>query len=205
SSWKSWLPWNGIFAGSVEVVFSSLELGCGDQRDGGAVICRIRVIAADGTLKELPASPRVAVSDLLGADAASFFVCNSDELYFNEPPPALSPDELLRSGEIYFLLPAALLARPLSSADMASLAVSASAALATMRPQRVGGKNNKVRIVPVHEELEDGKDVLFNEKLNERTLGEYGLSISPAKKSQKKPAARSRLKRALSIIQEMAE
>ncbi|XP_047079276.1 uncharacterized protein LOC124689859 [Lolium rigidum] len=165
----------------------------------------VRVVAADGTLKELPASPRVAVSDLLGADAAFFFVCNSDDLYFNEPPPALSPGELLRSGELYFLLPAALLARPLSSADMASLAVRASVALATKRPQRVGGKNNKVRVMPVLEELEDGKDVLFNEKLNERTLGEYGLSISPAKKSQEKLAARSRLKRALSIIQEMAE
>jgi hypothetical protein len=183
-----------------------LELGCGDQRDGGAVICRIRVIAADGTLKELPASPRVAVSDLLGADAALFFVCNSDDLYFNEPPPALSPGELLRSGEIYFLLPAALLARPLSSADMASLAVRASAALATKRPQRRGGKNQKVRVVPMQEgELEAGEDVLFNQKVNERTLGELVLSISPAKKSDEKLAARSRLKRALSIIQEMAE
>jgi hypothetical protein len=65
-----------------------------------------------------------------------------------------------------------------------------------------------VRVVPVQEELEDGKDFLFNQKLNEKTLGEFGLPISPAKKSDEKLAARpraSRLKRALSIIQEMAE
>ncbi|XP_047076549.1 uncharacterized protein LOC124686689 [Lolium rigidum] len=167
----------------------------------------VRVIAADGSLKELPASPHVAVSDVLGGDAASsFFVCNSDDLYFNEPPPALAAGELLQPGQIYFLLPAAVLGRPLSSADMASLAVRASAALATKRPQRRGGKNQKVRVVPMQEgELEAGEDVLFNQKVNERTLGELVLSISPAKKSDEKLAAQSRLKRALSIIQEMAE
>ncbi|XP_047076531.1 uncharacterized protein LOC124686673 [Lolium rigidum] len=178
----------------------------------------VRVIAADGSLKELPASPQVAVSDVLGGDAASsFFVCNSDDLYFDEPPPALAAGELLQPGQIYFLLPAAVLGRPLSSADMASLAVRASAdmaslavrasaALATKRPQRRGRKNQKVRVVPMQEgELEAGEDVLFNQKVNERTLGELVLSIRPAKKSDEKLAARSRLKRALSIIQEMAE
>uniref|UniRef100_A0ACD5Z6D2 Uncharacterized protein n=1 Tax=Avena sativa TaxID=4498 RepID=A0ACD5Z6D2_AVESA len=165
----------------------------------------VRVIAADGSLKELPASPRVAVSDVLGGEAAPFFVCDSDELYFNEPPPALAASELLQPGQIYFLLPAAVLARPLSGADMASLAVRASAALAAKRPQRRGGKNKKVRVVPVQEVLEDGKDVLFNEKLNERTLGEFAMPMSPAKKSHEKLAKRSGLKRALSLIQEMAE
>jgi hypothetical protein len=165
----------------------------------------VRVIAADGSLKELPASPRVSVSDVLGGEAASFFVCNSDELYFNELPPALAAGELLLPAQIYFLLPATVLGRPLSSADMAALAVRASTALAAKRPQRRGGKIKKVRVVPVQEELEDGKDFLFNQKLNERTLGEFGLPISPAKKSDEKLAARSRLKRALSIIQEMAE
>ncbi|CAM0946378.1 unnamed protein product [Alopecurus aequalis] len=165
----------------------------------------IRVIAADGTLKVLPASPRVAVSDVLGGEAASFFVCNSDTLYFNEPPPALASDELLQPAQIYFLLPAAVLARPLSNADMAALAVRASTALAAKRPHHRGGKNKKVRVVPVQKKLEDGEDVLFNEKLNERTLGEFAMPVSAAKKSHKKLATGSRLKRALSIIQEMAE
>uniref|UniRef100_A0A453NNF7 DUF4228 domain-containing protein n=2 Tax=Aegilops tauschii subsp. strangulata TaxID=200361 RepID=A0A453NNF7_AEGTS len=161
----------------------------------------VRVIAADGSLKELPASPRVAVSDVLAGEAASFFVCNSDALYFNEPPPALVSDELLRPGQIYFLIPAAELGRPLSSADMAALAVRASAAIAAKSPEQRGGKKN-LRVVPVREEVEDCEDVMFNEKLNERTLGEFAVSLSPVKKSNGKLAARSRLmlKRALSII-----
>uniref|UniRef100_A0A8I6Y3R5 Uncharacterized protein n=1 Tax=Hordeum vulgare subsp. vulgare TaxID=112509 RepID=A0A8I6Y3R5_HORVV len=135
-----------------------------------------------------PASPRVAVSDVLAAVAASF-VCNSDALYFIEPPPALAYDELLRPGQIYFLLPAAGLGRPLSSADMAALAVRATAAIAAKRPERRRGKKNP-RVVPVREEVVDSEDVLFNEKLNERTLGEFAVSVSPAKKSNGKLAAR---------------
>ncbi|KAL6629006.1 hypothetical protein ACP70R_028771 [Stipagrostis hirtigluma subsp. patula] len=178
-----------------------------------------KVIAADGSLKELPAShpSSVAVADVLGGDAASsFFMCHADALYFNEHPPALSPGELLRPGQIYFVLPAAMLGRPLSSADMAALAVRASAAIASSsgkqqrrqgRRRGHGGKK-KVRVSPVREEPEDGgEDVFFNEKLNEQTLGEVGLLLSPARGEQKLAAseARRRLKRALSIIQEDAE
>lgn len=171
----------------------------------------VRVIAADGSLKELPASPRVTVSDVLGGSAASF-VCSSDALYFDQSPPALASGEVLRPGQIYFVLPAALLGRPLSSAEMASLAVRASSEIAAKKPQqrrgRRSGERKKVRVMPVHEEVEDSEDVLLNEKLNERTLGEF--AVSP--KSEEKitaVAARSRLKlklkRALSIIQEVAE
>ena len=173
-----------------------------------------RVIAADGSLKELPApsSPLAAVSDVLGLDGqtpvASSFVCNADALYFNEHPPALAPGDLLRPGQVYFVLPADLLGRPLSAADMAALAVRASAALASSgKPQqRRGGTNKKaLRVMPVQEYAEN--DVhLFNETLNELTLGQAGASLmSPAKKGDEKLAAaveRSRLKRALSIIRE---
>ncbi|KQJ93799.1 uncharacterized protein LOC100828602 [Brachypodium distachyon] len=175
----------------------------------------VRIIAADGSLKELPASHRVTVSDVLaGNEASAFFVCSSDALYFDQSPPALAPGELLQPGQIYFLLPAAALGRPLSSADMAAMAVRASAALAAKRPQRRhgsgGGKKKlKMRVVPVHEELVAGEDGLFNEKLNERTLGEFAaVSLIPAKGDEKlaaAAAARLRLKRALSIIQEDAE
>ena len=172
----------------------------------------VRVIAADGSLKELPASPRVTVSNVLGGNAASFFVCSSDALYFDQSPPALASGEVLQSGQIYFVLPAALLGRPLSSAEMASLAVRASSAIAAKKPQRrrgrLSGGRKKVRVMPMHEEVEDGEDVLLNEKLNERTLGEFAVSpMSPEKIGV--VAARSRLKmklkRALSIIQEVAE
>ncbi|KAG2649149.1 uncharacterized protein LOC120654944 [Panicum virgatum] len=179
-----------------------------------------RVIAADGSLKELPASSSSRVSDVLGhtGDAAqSLFVCNSDALYFNEHPPALAPADLLRPGQIYFVLPAAMLEKPLSTADMAALAVRASTALASSTKRRshgrrrARGKKKAVRVMPVREEMAhggDGEDVFFNEKLNQQTLGEFGVSLNPAMRDEKKlaaAAATSRLKRALSIIQEDAE
>ncbi|RLM78403.1 hypothetical protein C2845_PM12G05480 [Panicum miliaceum] len=105
-----------------------------------------RVIAADGSLKELPISdpPLASASDVLGSDAAaaassSFFVCNSDALYFGEPPPALGA-ERLRPGQMYFVLPAAMLGRALSSADMAALAARAIAALPPEKPRRRRGR-----------------------------------------------------------------
>ncbi|RCV05083.1 hypothetical protein SEVIR_1G052500v4 [Setaria viridis] len=182
-----------------------------------------RVIAGDGSLKELPASAPARVSDVLGHNhnggaAPAFFVCNSDALYFNEHPPALAPGDLLRPGQIYFVLPAAMLEKPLSTADMAALAVRASTALASSsgKPRRhgrrrraCGGGKKAVRVMPVREEMEDGggEDVFFNEKLNQQTLGEFGASLSLTKRDEKltAAAATSRLKRALSIIQEDAE
>ena len=178
-----------------------------------------RVIAADGSLKELPApsSPLAAVSDVLGLDGqtpvASSFVCNADALYFNEHPPALAPGDVLRPGQMYFVLPADLLGRPLSADDMTALAVRASAALASSsgKPQqrRRGGKSKKaVRVMPVQEEYYGGSDIdLFYETLNELTLGQAGaLLMSPAgRKGDEKLAAaveRSRQKCALSIIRE---
>ncbi|RLM79605.1 hypothetical protein C2845_PM12G05490 [Panicum miliaceum] len=187
-----------------------------------AMLAPARLIAADGSLKELPASSSPSVSDVLGrsGDAAqSLFVCNSDALYFNEHPPALAPGDLLRPGQIYFMLPEAMLEKPLSTADMAALAVRASAALASSTKRRShgrrrcargsgGGKKKAVRVMPVREEMDDGgeDDVLFNEKLNQQTLGEFGVPLSPARRDEKlaAAAATSRLKRALSIIQEDA-
>lgn len=57
--------------------------------------------------------------------------------------------------------------------------------------------------MPVREEVEDGgEDVFFNEKLNQQTLGEF---VGSQAKRDEKLGVTSRLKRALSIIQEDAE
>jgi hypothetical protein len=153
-----------------------------------------RVIAADGSLTEFPASTPVSVSDVLGEDNAGrrFFVCSSDALYFDEEVPALGGGELLRPGQIYFVLPAAMLGRPLSSADMAAMAVRASDAIATARARPARG-GRKARVAPVHAETRFG-DVLdgeVNEKLNERTLGEDSLtgSGSPTRNGKRLAAA----------------
>uniref|UniRef100_A0ACD5UH01 Uncharacterized protein n=1 Tax=Avena sativa TaxID=4498 RepID=A0ACD5UH01_AVESA len=179
-----------------------------------------RVIAADGSLTEFPASSSpVSVSDVLGGDNAGrrFFVCSSDALYFDADVPALHGNELLRPGQIYFVLPAAMLGRPLSSVDMAAMAVRASEALSTARARPLGrargsGAARKVRVMPVRDESGPADvDGQVNEKLNERTLGEDSLtgSGSPARTGKRSAVAAFPLaKRALTplgTIQEDAE
>ncbi|TKW22297.1 hypothetical protein SEVIR_4G220300v4 [Setaria viridis] len=176
------------------------------------------VVAADGSLREFaPASSPVSASDVLnGAGSSNAFVCSSDALYFDADVPALGADELLRPGQIYFVLPAEMLGRPLSSADMAALAVRASDALAA-RPRaaraashngraRRGGLITKARVVPAAHHAPDG-DEEINEKLNQRTLGGFETaSRSPARAAKGSvPAARPPMRRALSTIMEDAD
>jgi hypothetical protein len=188
------------------------------------------VVAADGSLLEFaPASSPVSAADVLAAGGGnnaaddgsrSFFVCSSDALYFDADVPALGADELLRPGQIYFVLPAEMLGRPLSSADMAALAVRASEALAA-RPRttaraaasdtgraRRGGliTTTKARVVPAAH-LADGGDEEVNEKLNQRTLGGFDTaSRSPARAGKGSvPVARPPMRRALSTIMEDAD
>ncbi|KAK3134134.1 hypothetical protein QOZ80_6AG0545390 [Eleusine coracana subsp. coracana] len=161
-----------------------------------------RVIGVDGSLREFQAaaSPPASVSDVLGGgdNAGRFFVCSSDALYFDADVPALGADELLRPGQIYFVLPVAMLGRPLSAADMAALAVRATEAMAARSRGRAGGFT-KVRVVPVRA---DG-DGEINEKLNQRTLGEFLMnSMRNAKKLT--VVARPPIRRALSAIAEDA-
>ncbi|EER88673.1 hypothetical protein BDA96_10G256500 [Sorghum bicolor] len=193
------------------------------------------VIAADGSLREFT-PPAVSVSDalalaLVGAANAdgrrSFFVCSADALYFDADVPALGADELLRPGQMYFVLPAPMLGRPLSAADMAALAVRASQALAAAaaatatagprsgghgrrRPRGRGGFA-KTRVVPAqaHHHAHGG-DEGVNEKLNQRTLGGFETTASrgPASNARKSAvAARPAppVRRALSTIEEDAE
>ena len=186
-----------------------------------------RVIAADGSLTEyFPASSSspVSVSDVLGDDNVGqrrrFFLCSSDALYFDADVPALGGGELLRPGQIYFVLPADMLGRPLSSADMAAMAVRASEALVTARARarplgRARGAGvRKVRVTPVQHDGSGVADVdgRVNEKLNERTLGErYSLtgSGSPARAGKRLAApafpAAKRALTPLGTIEEDAE
>uniref|UniRef100_M8CC38 Uncharacterized protein n=1 Tax=Aegilops tauschii TaxID=37682 RepID=M8CC38_AEGTA len=176
-----------------------------------------RVSAADGSLTEFATSSPVSVSEVLAAGNAGaggpFFLCSSDALYFDEDVRALGGGELLRPGQIYFVLPQAMLGRPLSSADMAAMAVRASEALAARaRPRGRGAGIRKARVAPVHAEGGRGDvDAQVNAKLNERTLGEHSVkaSGSPARIGKKAavaafPPAKKVLK-PLSTIQEDAE
>ncbi|KAL6874053.1 hypothetical protein ACP4OV_014135 [Aristida adscensionis] len=175
------------------------------------------VIAADGSLREFAqqaSSSGATVSDVLGGNAAGrFFLCSSDALYFDVDVPALGGGELLRPGQIYFVLPAAMLGRPLSTADMAALAARASQALAARaRPRRrgLGLGVVKVRVTPVHAGSGRGGgdgDGEVNEKLNQRTLGQLVTPTPTPARIAKKSAvvARPTARRVLSTIEEDAE
>ncbi|RLN08675.1 uncharacterized protein C2845_PM11G00200 [Panicum miliaceum] len=196
---------------ALSCVHATIVSGDGQQPPRPAAAAAM-VIAADGSLKEHPISdpPLASASDVLGsADAAalpsSFFVCNSDALYFNEPPPALGAAERLWPGQMYFMLPAVMLGRALSSADMAPLAACAIAALPAEKPRRRRGRG-RGRVVPVlsREDGEDGEEAgVFHEALNGRTLGEFAAPVAAAAAARK--ARPSALKRALSMIREDAE
>ncbi|KAF8101443.1 hypothetical protein N665_0205s0036 [Sinapis alba] len=86
-----------------------------------------KVILFDGTLQEF--SSPVKVWQILQKYPTSF-VCNSDEMDFDDTVSAVSGNEELRSGQLYFVLPLTWLSHPLRAEEMAALAVKASSALA---------------------------------------------------------------------------
>ncbi|CAL5087604.1 unnamed protein product [Urochloa decumbens] len=129
-----------------------------------------RVVSMDGSMAQFAgqATAREALLALAPGDDGGRtssspppprFLCGADELGFDVPPRALAADEALRPGQLYFVLPAPMLRRPLSGDDMAALAVRAATALAAeaglgaagavMSPQRrkkqAGGAAGKGR------------------------------------------------------------
>ncbi|KAF8780954.1 hypothetical protein HU200_000919 [Digitaria exilis] len=96
-----------------------------------------KVVNLDGSMAQF-AGPVVTASEALRAlcdgggrsSSPRRFLCSSDELGFDAPPHALAPHEALQPGQLYFVLPAPMLRRPLSGNDMAALAIKAATALA---------------------------------------------------------------------------
>lgn len=117
-----------------------------------------KVISMDGALRQYAtpvlvsqvlASAQITSSSSSSSSSISHFLCNSDSLYYDELIPALSSEEQLRPFQIYFLLPESKRQQPLSAADMASLAVKASAALNTNSNSSVRRRNKAGRVSPL--------------------------------------------------------
>ncbi|KAL0424570.1 UNVERIFIED_CONTAM: hypothetical protein Sradi_0991800 [Sesamum radiatum] len=89
-------------------------------------VATAKLISADGRLQEFPYP--VKVSYVLQKNPACF-ICNSDEMEFDDVLSAVSDDEELQPGQLYFALPLTRLKRPLRAEEMAALAVKASSAL----------------------------------------------------------------------------
>ncbi|XP_060192733.1 uncharacterized protein LOC132622193 [Lycium barbarum] len=85
-----------------------------------------KLILHDGRLQEF--SYPVKASYLLQNDP-TIFICNSDEMDFGDVISAVSENEELQLGQLYFALPLNRLKHKLKAEEMAALAVKASSAL----------------------------------------------------------------------------
>ncbi|KAJ3679010.1 hypothetical protein LUZ60_017021 [Juncus effusus] len=175
----------------------------------------VRVIAADGSLRQF--SPPVSASDALinTPNSSSFFLCNSDTLYFNSYISAVLPEELLRPGHLYFILPLSMLGIALSHLEMAALAVKATSAFASSpsssssSKRRPGGRN--IRVMPVlFQDSSNNNNEEYNQRLNEDTLmataTKRAASSSKIGKMASTPAKLGRprlVKKRLTAIQEV--
>ncbi|CAM8906460.1 hypothetical protein QQ045_011909 [Rhodiola kirilowii] len=99
-----------------------------------------KLILPDGTLLEY-SHPIKANYVLQRFKNDAFFICNADEMDFNDVVFGLGDNEKLLLGELYFLLPLTALRRPLKAAEMAELAVRASAALMNSGGAWLSGEN----------------------------------------------------------------
>ncbi|PSS30790.1 Protein of unknown function DUF4228, plant protein [Actinidia chinensis var. chinensis] len=90
-------------------------------------VATAKLILQDGRLQEFPYP--VKVSHVLQKDPTCF-ICDSDEMEFDDVVSAIDGDEELRPGQLYFALPLSRLRCPLQAEEMAALAVKASSALA---------------------------------------------------------------------------
>lgn len=85
-----------------------------------------KLIQIDGNLQEYPYP--VKVSYVLQNNPSSF-ICDSDDMDFDNIVEPISDDDELVPGQLYFALPLTRLKRPIRREEMAALAVKASNAL----------------------------------------------------------------------------
>ncbi|KAK9053196.1 hypothetical protein SSX86_029828 [Deinandra increscens subsp. villosa] len=94
-----------------------------------------KLILPDGRLQEFFHPTKV--SDVLHSHPSTF-ICNSDEMDFDDLVSPINHHENLQPGQLYFALPLKRLNHPLQPEEMAALAVKASAALA-----KCGGSHSR--------------------------------------------------------------
>ncbi|XP_008457802.2 uncharacterized protein LOC103497404 [Cucumis melo] len=89
-------------------------------------VATAKLILIDGTLVEY--SYPVKVSYVLQKHPSSF-ICNSDDMDFDDVVYAVDEDDELQLGQLYFALPLERLNQRMQAEEMAALAVKASSAL----------------------------------------------------------------------------
>lgn len=169
------------------------------------------VISPKGELR--PYSTPILVSDVLQSEteagASSFFLCNSDNLSYDERIRALDAQDELDAGQIYFVLPVSKLRDRLSASEMAALAVKASVALnakansksitrSRSRSTKAIKKNNKSKISPFVVMETSKINVIVDEeaRLFDKQLPSSGLGVSRSgsiRKMQRYSSRKARL------------
>ncbi|CAK9315218.1 unnamed protein product [Citrullus colocynthis] len=115
-------------------------------------VATAKLILTDGTLVEF--SYPVKVSYVLQKHPARF-ICNSDEMDFDDVVYAVDDDDELQLGQLYFALPLDRLNQPLQAEEMAALAVKASAALMKAGgggPEKCGSRRTAISPVAFSDE-----------------------------------------------------
>ncbi|XP_008241600.1 PREDICTED: uncharacterized protein LOC103340016, partial [Prunus mume] len=120
---------------------------------GSTQVATAKLILQDGKLQEYPYP--VKVSYVLQKNPASF-ICNSDEMDFDDIVQAVNENEELQPGQLYFALPLSWLKHPLQAEEMAALAVKASSALMKSGGEKCGcGRNSLSQGIISGEEVKD--------------------------------------------------
>ncbi|XVE87232.1 hypothetical protein DITRI_Ditri18aG0100000 [Diplodiscus trichospermus] len=104
-------------------------------------VATAKLILQDGRLQEFPYP--VKVSYVLQRNPMCF-ICNSDEMDFDDVASAIQEDEELQPGQLYFALPLSWLKHPLQAEEMAALAVKASSALMKSSGGEKSGRRRKI-------------------------------------------------------------
>lgn len=100
---------------------------------GPSTTATAKLILEDGRLEQFHVPVRV--SQILQRNP-SCFICNADDLGFDDLVSAINDDEELELGQLYFELPVSWLDTPIKAQEMAALAVKASLAV-----NMVGGRD----------------------------------------------------------------
>uniref|UniRef100_A0ACD5XMV1 Uncharacterized protein n=1 Tax=Avena sativa TaxID=4498 RepID=A0ACD5XMV1_AVESA len=151
-------------------------------------VATAKVVHVDGSVARYatPVTAREALGDAAN-NSASTFLCSSDELRFDTPARALAPEEALRPGWLYFMLPVSMLRRPLSGQEMAALAVKAS---------NRKGRQKAARVAPLVVADAGERDGEWNHHV----YGKYG-----PRKTASRPVSRAGVQRLSAISEASSE
>ncbi|XP_051114892.1 uncharacterized protein LOC127240325 [Andrographis paniculata] len=141
---------------------------CNSCESAPAVTAPAKLIFDNGRLEEFP-YPIKAVHVLQRNPTC--FICNSDELEFDDVVPAVGADDDLLPGHIYFALPLSRLNRRLRPEEIAALAVKASAALVKSRREIYCGCRRKAVEFSVDHGLKKSRKVAWEGERGRRRGG----------------------------------